>query len=108
MTSSKHAKFSGAPAKISKKVGGAVSVYGGYIPAVNIELKPGKRIVQAWRAQGWPKGQWSLVSYQLKAAKGGKTLLNFSHLGVPPRHQAQLAKGWRTSYWTPMKKYFAR
>jgi uncharacterized protein YndB with AHSA1/START domain len=46
MDSRKHAAFSGAPAQISRRPGGKFTAYGSYISGVNLELVPGKRIVQ--------------------------------------------------------------
>ncbi|MEO6417910.1 MAG: SRPBCC domain-containing protein, partial [Polyangiaceae bacterium] len=50
MSSAEHAKFTGAPAEISAKAGGAWSAYGGKIGGFNVELVDGTRIVQTWRA----------------------------------------------------------
>jgi uncharacterized protein YndB with AHSA1/START domain len=54
MSSRHHAKFTGAPASISKKEGGSFSVFGDYATGNNLELIPGKKIVQTWRADNWP------------------------------------------------------
>ena len=70
MQKSLHAKFSGAPAKVSTKVGGAFSVYAGQISGINLELEPGKLIIQAWRAKSWPAEVWSIVTYRFNPAKG--------------------------------------
>ena len=99
-----HAKFSGAPAKVSTKVGGAFSVYGGQISGINLALEPGKLIIQAWRAKSWPANAWSIVTYVLKPSKGNKTTLSFSQIGIPPRAHASIAKGWNDFYWAPLKK----
>src|SRR6266446_9413065 len=37
------------PAEISREVGGAFTLFGGYITGRHIELVPNQRIVQAWR-----------------------------------------------------------
>jgi uncharacterized protein YndB with AHSA1/START domain len=50
MDSKKHAAFSGGKASISRKVGGRISAYDGYITGKNIELIPDQEIVQDWRA----------------------------------------------------------
>ena len=43
-------RFSGMPAEIDPKVGGAFSMFGGLIvDGVTVELVADKRIVQAWR-----------------------------------------------------------
>jgi peroxiredoxin/uncharacterized protein YndB with AHSA1/START domain len=44
-----HGKMTGAKAKASAKVGGDFSVWDGYAIGKNLELDPGKRIVQSWR-----------------------------------------------------------
>ena len=99
-----HAEFSGAPARISNKVGGAFSVYGGQISGINLALEPGKLIIQAWRAKSWPAEAWSIVTYRFQPAKGDKTKLSFSHTGIPPRAHASIAEGWKNFYWAPLKK----
>jgi uncharacterized protein YndB with AHSA1/START domain len=101
----KHAAFTGAPAKISPKVGGTFSCYGGYITGANVELVAAKRIVQAWRSQGWSAGTFSLVTFALAPAAGGKTRLTFTHLGVPASDFKAKSNGWRIHYWAPLKKY---
>jgi|SRR5260370_42501714 uncharacterized protein YndB with AHSA1/START domain len=53
MDSKKHRSLSGEPAKISKKVGGKFTAWGSHLSGINLVLKPGKKIVQAWRATGW-------------------------------------------------------
>ena len=49
LDSKQFAAFTGMPADIDPKVGGAFSMFGGLIVGRNIELIPGQRIVQAWR-----------------------------------------------------------
>lgn len=108
MEEKQHAAFTEGAAKISKKVGGAFSCYDGYITGLNVELVPGQRIVQAWRSQDWPAGTFSLVTFALKAAAGGKTKLTFTHLGVPASDYKDKSEGWRTYYWAPLKKFLER
>ena len=106
MDSRKHARVTNAPATVSKRVGGLVQAGGGYIRALNVELKPGKRIVQAWRGKGWPEGVWSIARFELKRIGGGKTELTFTQEGVPGRHYAAITRGWRLHYWNRMHSYF--
>jgi len=47
MDSAKHAAATGAPAKISHKVGGKWSAFGGMILGKNLALVPNRMIVQA-------------------------------------------------------------
>jgi activator of HSP90 ATPase len=106
MNSKKHSAFSGVPAKISNKIGGRVSCYGGYIDAINIELSPGKKIIQAWRGSDWKAGDWSLVIYNLKN-KGKKTELTFEQHGIPDEHVTHIKQGWKDHYWDKMKEYLS-
>jgi activator of HSP90 ATPase len=101
--SRKHTKFTGAKARISRKVGGTFSAYGRYIQGINLNLVPDKRIVQAWRGSDWPKGHYSIVTFLLKRIKGG-TRLVFSQIGVPDREYKGINQGWRDHYWKPMKE----
>ena len=105
LESKRHAKFTGAPAKISAKVGGTFTCYEGYISGVNVELAPARRIVQAWRSQGWPEGHYSLVTFALAKASRSRTKLSFAQFGVPASDVKAKSEGWRTHYWTPLKAY---
>jgi uncharacterized protein YndB with AHSA1/START domain len=101
----KHAKFTGAPASISRQVGGAFSCYGGYLTGYNLELVSPRLIVQAWRGKGWPKGTYSIVTFALARKAGGGTKISFTHAGVPAGDVKSKAKGWRDFYWKPLKAY---
>jgi uncharacterized protein YndB with AHSA1/START domain len=108
MNSKQHAKFTGAPASIRAKPGAAFTCYDRYITGITLELKPAKRIVQAWRSRNWPDGTYSIVSFELAGKAGGKTQLRFTHLGVPASDYADKNKGWRTHYWEPLKKFLEK
>ena len=103
MDTKKHTKFTGAPAKINKKIGGSFTCYDDYIQGINLELEPGELIVQAWRSKGWPKGHYSTVSFQLSKVGSDKTKIVFTHRGVPSKDVKDKSKGWETHYWTPLK-----
>ena len=77
----------GRAADISKDVGGAVSLFGGDIRARNVELVPGKRVVQAWRSQAWPEGVYSIVKFEL-APEGKGTKLSLRPGGSSGRSAA--------------------
>jgi uncharacterized protein YndB with AHSA1/START domain len=100
-----HSLFTGEPARIAARPGGAFTCYGDYISGITLELAPGKRIVQAWRSQNWPAGFYSIVTFALTAKPGGKTGLRFSQVGVPANDYAKKNSGWRTHYWEPLKRF---
>lgn len=96
----------GRAADISREDGGACSMFAGAISARNVELVPGKRVVQAWRSNDWPAGVYSLVKFEL-VEKGDKTALGFTQIGHPVDAEPMLSEGWGQMYWTPMNATLA-
>jgi activator of HSP90 ATPase len=98
--------FSGGSAVISKEIGGEFKLFGGLqgikgVTGRNVELVPHERIVQAWRANHWPVGVYSIVRFKL-AAEGPGTRISFDQAGfapVPP------TTAWAIMYWEPLRKY---
>ena len=109
MESKKHASFTGQPASISKKQNGKFTVYGGYCHGHNLELKEGKKIVQAWHfAQaGWPEDHFSICIFVFEASPKG-TKLRFTQSEIPEYKVESLKEGWKEFYWQPMKQYLMK
>jgi activator of HSP90 ATPase len=91
------------PAEISRVVGGAFTLFGGFITGRHIELLPGERIVQAWRASDWPAGIYSIAKFEL-VEQGPGCKIVFDHTGFPKGDADSLASGWKAHYWEPMAK----
>jgi activator of HSP90 ATPase len=106
MHSRKHKSLSGERAVISKKVGGRFAAWGSHISGINLVLRPGEKIVQAWRATGWWPDHYSVAIFDLQKAGEGTKLL-FTQIGVPPNRYSGHYRGWIETYWTPMKEIFA-
>jgi activator of HSP90 ATPase len=106
MDSKKHQSLSGEKANISRKVGGRFTAWGSHISGINLVLKPGERIVQAWRATGWWPDHYSIAIFDLQEVGKG-TKLRFTQIGVPPGRYSGHYRGWIETYWTPMKEIFA-
>lgn len=100
----------GAAAKITDKVGAAFMAWDGYITGKNIELVPGKKIVQAWRTSEFPDdAKDSVLKIELSPTKDGKgTVLKMTHSNIPAGQENSYGPGWHESYWEPMKEYFAK
>jgi activator of HSP90 ATPase len=98
--------FSGAPADIDPKVGGAFSMFGGLIVGRNVEMVANQRIVQAWRPTHWDPGIYSIVRFELKP-DGAGTSVALDHTGFPEGEFDHLDSGWHAHYWEPLKKFFA-
>jgi activator of HSP90 ATPase len=100
------AAFTGMPAEIDSRPGGAFSLFGGMISGRNVEFVENQRIVQAWRPGSWDAGVYSIVHFELKA-RGSEATLFFDHTGFPAGPYDHLDAGWQGHYWGPMKKYLA-
>jgi activator of HSP90 ATPase len=106
INSKKHARLTGGAASISRKVGGRFTSFDGYADGVNLELQPGKKIVQSWRASDWPANHYSKATFALKKVKGG-TRLTFTQTGVPNSQYGSIKQGWIDYYWTPLREWFS-
>ena len=106
MDSAKHSTATGMPAKISAKVGGKWSAFGGMIHGKTLALVPNKMIVQTWRSSGWKKTDPDsiLVAQFEKSASGGATVY-LTHIGVPEHDHKGVTQGWIKYYWEPWRKY---
>ena len=104
----KHSAFTGAKATCQARVGGKFTAWDGYITGVNLELEPGRRLVQEWKTTEWPKDsppsrlEWAFVE------KRGGTEVRMVHSKVPASQAESYRQGWIDYYWTPLKEYFAR
>lgn len=105
MDSDEHSAFTGgAAAQITSEEGGSFMCHGGGIVGRNVELVPGKRIVQAWRSTNWEEGVYSMVSIGLEP-EGNGTRLTLDHTGFPDGAKEMLEGGWHERYWKPMGEY---
>ena len=105
LDSQSHSLMTGSPAKISSKVGVEFEAWDGYIFGKNLELEPGKRILQTWRTTEFdPSEQDSLVEIVFELVLNGtKVTIHHSNL---PAHGSQYQQGWVDFYFQPMKEYF--
>jgi activator of HSP90 ATPase len=91
------------PSEISREVGGAFTLFGGYITGRQVELVPNERIVQAWRTGRWAPGVYSIAKFELVEQDSG-TKIVFDHTGFPKGEAEVLAAGWKAHYWEPIAK----
>ena len=107
MDSAKHSDVTGAPADVSREVGGKWNAHGGRIGGTNLALVPGRMIVQAWRSNGWKKiDPDSILVVRFTKVAGG-TRVDLAHVGVPDHDHKGVTKGWKKYYWEAWKKYLA-
>lgn len=102
MDEAKHSALTNGKAEISRDAGGAYSQHDGQITGRNLDLVPGKRIVQAWRFEQWEPGLFSIVRFELTPNGDGTTVV-MDHSGVPDEFEDGVADGWNVRYWEPLK-----
>lgn len=102
-----HTDMTGGEASMSDEVGALVSAWDGYITGRNIELVPGRRIVQSWRTSRFTDAHAdSIITVTLRSGTGG-TVLTLEHSNVPDDQRNYEDGGWEENYFQPMKDYFA-
>ncbi len=106
--SKKHSAFTRHTAKIGKKIGDPFTAYCGYIRGINVDLAPGRRIVQAWRTKDFPAGVFSMATFDLKTNGKGAVELTLIHRGVPKELIPAIEKAWRENYWNKIKIFLER
>jgi len=94
------------PTEIGREVGGAFTLFGGYITGRHVELVPNERIVQAWRTGRWAPGVYSIAKFELVEQGSGSKIV-FDHTGFPKGDAEHLASGWKAHYWEPLAKFLA-
>ena len=102
-----HARMTGGAASIEKSVGGHHSAWDGYIEGKNLELEPGRRIVQSWRTSDFPADAGdSTIEIRLEA-EDGRTRITIRHFDIPEGQGKGYESGWRDHYFRPMHEYFS-
>lgn len=106
MSSQEHGKFTGGKAVIDPKKGGNFTAWDGYIQGKNLELVPGRKIVQSWRTAEFPsRSPDSRLEVLLEKAKDG-TKITIFHTNIPDGQGERYRQGWLDYYFKPMKGYF--
>ncbi|KAM1096561.1 hypothetical protein TB2_013815 [Malus domestica] len=94
--------FTQSNAKISKEVGGPISIFDGSVTGTNLELQSGSLIVQKLRFGSWPDGIDSTVRLTLEEPEPGLTVVKLTHTDIPDEDRYGNAtvventeRGWR-------------
>ncbi len=108
MDAEKHGKLTGGKATMSRKVGGEFSLFDGSAYGRNIELIPGRKVVQTWRMRqdNWPEDVMSEITFDFQAAGKNKTKLIFTQRNIPTNVADEFKQGWKDYYWEPLKAIF--
>jgi uncharacterized protein YndB with AHSA1/START domain len=101
-----HSQMTGGPAVIEPHVGGKHSAWGDYITGEMLELDPGKRIVQTWRAADFPEGAGPSNVVVRFEEEDGKTRLVVDHTDLPGGHGTRFEEGWQKFYVRPLLAFY--
>ena len=108
LDSKEHSLLTGAEATASTKVNGKFTAWDGYISGKNLELVPGKKIVQSWRTSEFADtAPDSTLEISLEE-KAGKTTLSLYQRGLQKGDAKKYTDGWKSFYFKPMKEYFKK
>jgi len=107
LDSKKLSQSTGAPARISRTVGGRFTAFGGAIEGKNLLIVPGKQVVQLWRAKHWKKEDASILVITFHKVAGGAQV-DVVDIGVPHYDQKGVRQGWPKYYWRPWKRFLAK
>jgi uncharacterized protein YndB with AHSA1/START domain len=106
LSSDEHSAFTGDKALVEPFVGGKHSSFDGYAFGQTVELQPGRRIVQTWRAEDFPIGSPdSRVEVTLEETVGG-TMVTILHTEIPSGQGSNYRDGWLKYYLEALKGYF--
>ena len=100
-----HSAMTGSPAHAEPEVGSSFTAWDGYISGANLELTPGKRIVQSWRTLEFEANEDDSRLELTLEPVDGNTLLTLTHSNLPS-HGMQYEQGWIDNYFIPMKVHF--
>lgn len=105
LDSSTHSRMTGGEAIISPEIKAEFSAWDEYITGKNLELVPGKRIVQAWRTVEFSESDPDSRLEILLAAEDKGTKITLIHSNLPDDGM-KYKQGWIDNYFDPMKTYF--
>ena len=103
-----HSLVTGDMAKITNKEGSSFTAYGDYISGKNLQLVPGKLIVQSWRGIDFKKSDLDSTFILQFEKQGNDAVLYMVHANVPDSEADGIKTGWSDFYWTPWKTYLAK
>jgi uncharacterized protein YndB with AHSA1/START domain len=100
-----HSTMTGGTAHVNAEIGVDFDAWDGYIHGRNLELTPGKRILQAWRTAEFTASEAdSLLEITLEP-EGKSTRLTLRQTNLP-EHGMKYKQGWFEAYFEPMQAFF--
>ena len=98
--------WTGAAAVMEPVAGSEFSLWDGDITGLNLEIEPGKKIVQEWffeDDEDIPSELKSIVTIKLHA-EGSSTDVELLHINIPDEAFENIVEGWDKYYFKPLKE----
>jgi len=103
-----HSEFTGSPAQIDDRIGGAFVAWDEYISGTIVDLKANRSIKQRWRTTDFKDDdEDSLVEISLVEEKGRTTLV-LKHSNLPAGSGEEYRQGWEDFYLKPLREYLGK
>lgn len=98
-------RWGAGPAEMSEELGFEFSLWGGEVYGKNIEVIPGKKLVQEWFGGRWDKP--SIATFKL-TSKADETVIDFTQTDVPDAEFSDIEQGWEDYYMGPIKDFLEK
>lgn len=108
LSSKEHSAACGGPARITPRVGGKFTAWGGALWGRTLLLKPGKMIVQSWRSTGFKPSDPDSILILRFSGDARRGTISMIHANVPESDAKGVTSGWPLYYWKPWAKYLAQ
>lgn len=93
--------WTGYPADMKPDAGYLFSLWEGDISGINLEVVPGKRLVQEWFFG--EREETSIVRLELKKEGVHSTRVILTHTHIPDEVYDEITEGWKTYYLGSLK-----
>jgi activator of HSP90 ATPase len=105
--------FTQSECDVSPAPGATFRLFSGNIEGINVEMEPGKLILQQWRFANWPEGVSSTLRIELSEPEHGTTVVQLVQTGVPVadkfgnEHVVETTTtGWTQNFFERIRKVF--
>jgi activator of HSP90 ATPase len=105
--------FTQSDCAVSPAPGADFHLFSGNIHGTNVEMDPGRLIVQRWRFRNWPEGVFSTLRIELAEPEHGTTVLSLTQTGVPVADAFggetvvdTTTSGWSQNFFERIRKVF--
>ncbi|MEK6650134.1 MAG: SRPBCC domain-containing protein [Bacteroidota bacterium] len=98
--------WSGQSGRVQRKIGGAFSMFDGWVTGHVLAYEVGRRLSFTWSVTEWPEGTQASVVRCTFSGSAKRTTVKLTHAGFPTSSEAAShRKGWTTHVFDPLTTY---